>query len=274
MKLFFLMIPVLLMFSNVNSQVEMDYGLFYFVHPEQEAKVYSNVLIISNCDFPTIVEMKKAVKKEGFNVYTQNELFPPLKNWSENEVDSIIRVKKIDGILHLNYLDISTITSNMEIGKYGPPTKFKPSMMNKNSPSNYETEVEGYFIDVENLEEYAFYCTGLVRGKPMPACYKSLYRITQKIKELNIAFVNEEEFDNFQKKSNSIPNLKSYINKSECIKMIDKHNKANEVIVLEISGNKIIYRSCDNEIRRVGLIGDILSFQTVEGELIYTVGAN
>lgn len=268
-SIFFSFLFIVTISNNFLSQLEMDYGLYYFVNPKLESKVYNNLLIFSNCDIPTIIEMKNVVKKEGFNVYTQNDLFPPYKNWNEEEVDSMIKLKKIDGILHLNYLSISTVTPHIKIGKYLPPTEFIPSKMITHTPSKTETEVEGFFVDVNNLNEYTFYCTGLVKGRPMPTCYKSLNKLTQKIKELNIAFTNQEDFDKFNKGVGLIPELKNYIFKADCILMIDINDKPLEVIILEATSSKILFRTCDNNIHREKFKSDIKFFKTLDGTLIY-----
>ena len=176
---------------NSFSQEWLDYGLYYVVNPNHQIKKYEKILVFTNADLETREKMKKVAKKTGFNIVIANDYFKTDKKWSDfwyttvdsEKVDSITRIINPDAIIHINRKGVEkTYDPGLAV------IKGLAGMGFLYSGNRTDVQIEAYFIDVKDKEDYAFHCQGSVGGKVSPAMFKSLYRMFQKFPKIGVAY--------------------------------------------------------------------------------------
>lgn len=143
-------------------QKHMLHDLYYYVDPNHTTKIYQNILIFSNMDRTITKRMRKSANKMHYHVTFYDDIFPPIKNYTDEEINSKCNSLGIDGIIHYYYLGsevtgtTTSTTGNVflyknGLGNYNGNTVSKQSRYYK---------MELYFLDVKNQSVKEFYVTG------------------------------------------------------------------------------------------------------------------
>lgn len=191
MKKFLLTILIVFLGLTSFSQKKLVYDLYYYTNPNHKIKVYNKLLVITNAGPEASANMKSDSKKTKYNAVLYDQLFPPYKKWSEAEVDSTILASNIDGIIFVTIKNVNTYQETSGRTSLLPiSTSIMPITTVSNSTTVTKagnTELEIYLIDVQKPDEYVFFCSGYVAGKPIPAASKSFYHALKKFPKIGVA---------------------------------------------------------------------------------------
>lgn len=138
------------------------HDFYYYINPNHPSKVYNNILIVTSMDRTTQKRIKKSAKKKHYKITFYEALFPPIKEYSDREIDSTCASVGIDGVIYYLYGG-SEITGSIaeNYGNY---------VLNKNGTgSTYSStyiknlkyfKMELYFMDIKDSKVKQYYVKG------------------------------------------------------------------------------------------------------------------
>lgn len=154
-----------ILFAFINtcifSQKHMMHDFYYYTNPNHPSKVYNNILVITDMDRTTQKRMKKSARKKHFKITFYESIFPPIKKYSDAEIDSVCKSLGIDGVLYYLYGGSEVTGSIAE--NYGN------IFLNKNGANTYSNttiktlryfKMSLYFMDVADMNIKQYYVTG------------------------------------------------------------------------------------------------------------------
>lgn len=192
MKQFSLFILFLSLCLVGFTQQKLFYNLYYHINPKHELTTYKKILLISNTVPKAKVRMIKDAKKADYIVVLFDDLFPPFRTWSPNEIDSTILAEGIDSFIFLNIKTNNSVIPSFDSSLYLPSAKspiFSMSSANSGSVSRLgSTTLDIFVLDrLHCNNEFVFYAYGTVKGDPVNAAHKTFYNLLNKFEKLGIS---------------------------------------------------------------------------------------
>jgi hypothetical protein len=163
-----------------KAQEKLCYNVVYSSESGLIAKKYANILLVTNAPFQAVEEMRKIAKDEKYKVTFYKDIFPPIRNYSDEEISAIILKNAIDGILFL-----SVAGEDAEAYEYTFGT-FKYAKIQADNGLKKQTDIEGVFIEPNNRNDKLFSCTGNVKDVATPSSFKVFAAIMKKFPEIGI----------------------------------------------------------------------------------------
>ncbi len=174
------------------SQEKLIYGLYYAKNPKHEITTYKKILLVSNVSNKAKKYLRRYAAKAKYNVILYDDLFPPYKKWTPDEVDSVIIAEDFDAFLTVNIEGVETYQTSFGGGTFIQLAEFaSPIMMSQTTTKTKvgSTELEIFLIDKNTAkDEYVIFISGWVTGRPEPAVIKSTYHLFKKFKKLGVSY--------------------------------------------------------------------------------------
>ena len=154
---------LLLAFSiQITAQVHLMHDFYYFVNPEHESKVYKNVLVISSMGVKINKKIKRIAGKMKYTVTFYEDLFPPIKEYTQEDIQRICDKAGVDAVIYYTYLgseetgtSLSKSSGNVFLvpgnGLYSYNTTTKQQKYFKMSIT---------FLDMKDMKTKQYFCTG------------------------------------------------------------------------------------------------------------------
>lgn len=179
-------------FSLVSyCQTKLAYDVYYFKNPNHIIKAYNNILVFTNAAPNTKKLLIIAAKKANRNVTFANDLFPPIRNYSDEEIREVIKNKGFDAIL---YYTIKGTTVH-EVGTYGsytmPSAKQMGTFYSTTQTKSY-TSIEAAIVEPDTKGIYEIYYYGGASGNSKDVTYRVFKKILMRLESTGIAFAPAE----------------------------------------------------------------------------------
>jgi len=179
---------ILIFISNIIfCQTKLCYDVYYFKNPEHKFKTYKNILVFSNASYKTQAVFHKAANYANFNITLSSELFPPIKIYTDEEIEKAIRDENIDAIIYF------TITSSVEVkdrniyGTYTMPTLGGFGTFVTRQHSHEYTTIEAVLVEPASKDKKEFYCSGGAKGSSYDVGYRVFNKMLEHFEEIGIA---------------------------------------------------------------------------------------
>lgn len=189
MKKVILILFFVIIYLTSNSQTKLCYDVYYYTNPLHKQKKYENILVITNASYKALKEMKGLAKKKGYKVTFSTEVFPPIKDYTDEEVKQIISAKGIDAILYYTITG-TEVTSSVTYGSYTMPVWGVVSS-NSSTRETYFTSIKAVFVEVATPKEKEFYCDGGANGTTRQVTCRVFQKLLAKLDDVGIAFPNK-----------------------------------------------------------------------------------
>jgi hypothetical protein len=164
----------------LSAQEKLCYNVFYTSNSGFQAKKFDNILLVTNAPFQAVDEMRKIAKDEKYNVIIYTDIFPPVKNYSDEEISIQVLNYGIDGILFLNVAGEEAQKYEYKFGTY-EYVKI-PAENEKKKVS----EIDGTFIEPANRKSKIFSCTGTVNDIAIPSSFKVFANILKRFPDVGV----------------------------------------------------------------------------------------
>jgi len=184
-NLFLLFILIQLSFSG-KSQTKLAYDVYYYKNPKHILKTYNNILVITNAAPKTKKALLKAIKKSGYKITFANDIFPPIKQYSNQEVEEVMKAQGIDAILYYTIKG----TSIIETGTYGsytiPPKGGQGNYTAYQTTRSY-TAIEAAIVEPNTKDIQEVYYYGGANGNSFDVTYRVFNKILSRLEKAGIA---------------------------------------------------------------------------------------
>lgn len=195
MKSLFLIFSIFLISIKFNAQNKLCYDVYYYKNPEHKVKQYKNILVKTNANPRTYRSLRKAARKAKYKITFFDVLFPPIKNYTDEEIAKVIRENNIDAILYYTIVGTSVTESNYTYGSYTIPKNGVGSITSHKSSYNYTT-IEAALVEPRSKEIREFYCEGGASGNSFDVTYRVFNKILKRFKKIGIAIPLEKDDTN------------------------------------------------------------------------------
>lgn len=169
-----------------GAQTHLCYDVYYFRNPNHTLKTYKKILVITNASFKSIKNLKKAARKNNYNIVVSSELFPPIKSYTDIEIAESIKDNQIDAILYYT-IKGSTEVSSYSYGTYTIPSSNGIGTFSTNKHSKYFTTIEAALVEPQSKDEKEFYCSGGAKGNSFDVTYRVFNKILKRFEKIGIA---------------------------------------------------------------------------------------
>lgn len=181
-----LLIIALIISIKCYSQTHLCYNIYYYKNPKHILKQYKNILIITNASFKSINYMKRIAEKFKYNMVISNQLFPPIKNYTDNEIKEVLNANNIDGILYCKIISDSVI-STYSLGTYSIPNSFGVGNSISKTYSKHYSAIEIALVNTDSKDKKELYCTGGAKGNSFDVMNRTFAKLVEKFDEISIA---------------------------------------------------------------------------------------
>ncbi len=169
-----------------NGQTKLYKGVYYYKNPKHNLKTYQNILIITNSSIKAQQSMKRIAKREGYKIKFLTDLFPPIKDYTDEEIAQGIKEDNVDAILYYT-IKGSTETSTHSYGSYTIPSTFGIGSYSTITKTDHYTEMEVAFVEPNSKNLKELYCTGGVNGEAYGVSIAVFDEIFRQLKDMGIA---------------------------------------------------------------------------------------
>lgn len=153
-------IALYFLFSLVTyGQKHLMYDFYYYTNPQHVSKTYNKIIVFSNLDQKTNKKLKKMGKKEGFSIVMSDEILPPIKSYTDEEIQSILKNNSIDGIIYFTHLN-TTQTSSSTYGTYTIPRNGGIGTVQAFTKTRRYFYMDLALVEPDSKDLKEFYCTG------------------------------------------------------------------------------------------------------------------
>lgn len=185
MKRIFLIIHFIFAIFNITAQNKLCYEVYYYNNPEHEIKVYQNILVFTNASLKTQTTLHKAAKYADFKITLFNEIFPPIKDYTDSEIAKGIKENHIDAILYYDILGTTSTKSDYTYGSYSINNFGGLSVTTYNRTKHY-TSIKAVFVETLDINKKIFYCTGGANGNEFDVGYRVFNKMLESFEEIGV----------------------------------------------------------------------------------------
>lgn len=185
MKSLFLILPFIFVVFNTKAQNKLCYEVYYYNNPEHKIKIYKNILVFTNASLKTQTTLHKAAKYADFKITLYNEIFPPIKDYTDSEIAKGIEENNIDAILYYDILGTTSTKSDHTYGSYSINSFGFLSGSQYNKTKHY-TSIKAVFVETSNINKKIFYCTGGANGKEIDVGYRVFNKMLESFEKIGV----------------------------------------------------------------------------------------
>lgn len=206
MKNFLLLASIIFFSFKLNAQKHLMYDFYYYANPASVAKTYKNILVISTMDNTTNKRIKRVGRNMNYHLTFFEDVFPPIRKYSDNEITNTCEKMGIDAIIYYTYLGSTTSsTSSQTYGNiYLPPTGGVGRMSSTTTTKSSKFfEMDISFVKFSDRNNKEFYVTGGYGPQYSVNVGVELFRKTLKnLKKQNIALpLTDDEMKSFSEQN-------------------------------------------------------------------------
>lgn len=185
MKKYLVLLIIVFCGQLLFSQKKLAYDVYYYKNPKHVQKNYNSILVITNAPPQSKKALLVAIKKSGYKVTLANDVFPPIKKYSDEEVGQTIKELGVDAILYYTILG-TEVTETGTYGSYSIPLGGTGSFSSHKTTHNY-TSIEAALVEPNTKDIKEIYYYGGANGNSIDVSYRVFNKILKRLKEVGIA---------------------------------------------------------------------------------------
>ncbi len=186
MKKYLTLIVFIFVGEFLSSQMKLAYDVYYYKNPQHIQKNYDNILVITNAPPQSKKALLVAIENSGYKVTLAQDIFPPIKKYSDSEVSETIANLGIDAILYYTILGTS-VTETGTYGSYSIPLGGTGSFSSYKTTHNY-TSIEAALVEPNTKDIKEIYYYGGANCNSIDVSYRVFNKILKQLEETGIAF--------------------------------------------------------------------------------------